>query len=229
MRILQTVLKNRTLSGVILRNIPVEFVRSVFGSTFLAPIQQFIHDGYNEKLFSNLALDEEGFAVVLGGYVGESSQYIKDLYGSRIYIFEPVPDFFSVLQNRFNDVPGIQIIQAAASNSDGNLELSVDGEKTGIGATGTRISVPAIDFAKFIGEQNLEIGVLEMNIEGGEYTLLPHLIETGRISNIKTILIQFHKYSMTDEVQRSLIREKLSVTHRLIFSYEWVWERWDLL
>jgi hypothetical protein len=96
-----------------------------------------------------------------------------------------------------------------------------------VGANGVRRQVPAIDFAQFIQESSQEIALVEMNIEGGEYAVIPHLIATGQINNIRILLIQFHMYSLNEEYLRSQVRERLSLTHTLVFSYDWVWEKWE--
>ena len=208
---------------------PQEYVRMHFGNEFLAPIQQFIHDGYNEMLFSNLDLSPRDDVLIIGGYVGVSAEIIHRNYKPKIQIFEPIPEFSSILIEKFHSCGNIVLVEAAAASFDGFLELSVEGEKTGIAAQGPRISVPSIKLSHYIQRNFQQIGLIEMNIEGAEYSVLPDLIETGQISKVKVLLIQFHKYSFQDNLNRSLIHQDLSKTHKMIFSYEWVWERWELI
>ena len=66
-----------------------------------------------------------------------------------------------------------------------------------------------------------------MNIEGGEYENLESLILTRAISKIPTLLVQFHRYSLKEELRRAQIRSELELTHKCVFEFPWVWERWD--
>jgi FkbM family methyltransferase len=200
-----------------------------FGKEFLAPIQQFLHDGYNEMLFSNIDLSPNDNVLIIGGHVGVSAEIVFRNYRSNICIFEPIPDFCTILTEKFHSYSEFVLVEAAAASFDGFLELSVEGEKTGIGAEGPRISVPAIKLSHYIQNNFEKIGLLEINIEGGEYSVLPDLIETGQIRKVKVLLVQFHKFSLQDDLNRSLIHQSLSRTHRMIFSYEWIWERWELI
>lgn len=227
MKFLQIALQNELLSRKILANIPVKYVREVFGKDFLSPIECFIFDGYNENLFANLNLSPTDQTIIVGGYIGESASIIHSKYGAKIRILEPISEYANHLESRFSSFPNIEIVSAAAAEFNGNIELSLDGEKTGVGANGVRREVPAIDFAQFIQESSQEIALVEMNIEGGEYAVIPHLIATGQINNIRILLIQFHRYSLNEEYLRSQVRERLSLTHTLVFCYDWVWEKWE--
>jgi FkbM family methyltransferase len=52
--------------------------------------------------------------------------------------------------------------------------------------------VPCFDLANFL--LGLPSGViLKMDCEGAEYTLIPHLIETGAIEKVELLLIEWHK------------------------------------
>lgn len=227
MNILQIILQNEFLARKILANIPTKYVRMVLGNEFLSPIESYILDGYNEMLFANLNLVPADQAIIVGGYIGESASIVHSVYGVKIQILEPISEYASLLARRFSSIQNIEIICAAAANFNGNIELSLDGERTGVGANGVQVQVPAIDFAQFIQKNSQEIALVEMNIEGGEYDVIPHLITTGQISKIRFLLIQFHRYSLNEETLRAQIREKLSLTHTLVFSYDWVWEKWE--
>jgi FkbM family methyltransferase len=227
MKILQIVLRNEFLAKKILSSIPAMYIREAFGKEFLSPIESFILDGYNEMLFANLGLSSADKAIIVGGYIGESASIVHSMYGVRIQILEPISEYANLLESKFSSVENIEVICAAAADFKGNIELSLDVEKTGVGANGVRVEVSAIDFAQFVRNNSQEIALVEMNIEGGEYAVLTHLISTGEIKKIRILLIQFHRYSLNEEFLRAQIRERLTLTHTLIFSYDWVWEKWE--
>ena len=52
-----------------------------------------------------------------------------------------------------------------------------------------------ISFEEFVNKNNiLNIDYLKLNIEGSEYELLDHIIDTGFIKNINHIQIRFHNF-----------------------------------
>ncbi len=52
-------------------------------------------------------------------------------------------------------------------------------------------AVPCFDLATFIADQPEPV-VLKLDCEGAEHVLLPHLIETGAIGNVRLLLVEFH-------------------------------------
>ena len=109
------------------------------------------------------------------------------------------------------------------------MQLFLDGERTSsINEADTMVEVPVMDICLLVRDQNQRVDLIEFNIEGGEYDCLIALIESGLISTINILQIQFHNFSQSSELNRAQIREKLRLTHSLIFNYEWVWERWEL-
>ena len=55
-----------------------------------------------------------------------------------------------------------------------------------------------------------------MNIEGSEYQLMKHIIETTFIKNIDHIQIQFHNYVDGSKKLRNQIRKELKKTHKVL-------------
>ena len=66
----------------------------------------------------------------------------------------------------------------------------------------------------------------EVSIEGGEYELLDHLIETGYVSSIENIQVQFHDFIPQAEDKMKKIQAHLRQTHVLTYQYPFVWENW---
>ncbi|MGY3211138.1 FkbM family methyltransferase [Mucilaginibacter sp. HD30] len=71
--------------------------------------------------------------------------------------------------------------------------------------------------------------LIKINIEGGEYDILLRMIESGLISKIKRLQIQFHELEKDSFNKMNKIREGLLLTHRPINQYEFVWEDWILI
>ena len=69
---------------------------------------------------------------------------------------------------------------------------------------------------------------MKLNIEGAEFEVFDRLIETGLHDRIDCFLIQFHEYQATAREHRERIRSVLAKTHRLVWDFPMVWERWDI-
>lgn len=74
---------------------------------------------------------------------------------------------------------------------------------------------------------NQNIDLLQINCEGGEYEIIPEIIDTGCISQITNLNLQFHYLSPMNALRHALIRRKLKKTYRLLWSTYFIWERWE--
>ena len=72
-----------------------------------------------------------------------------------------------------------------------------------------------------------QIDLMKVNIEGGEYDLLPALIDAGIMPRIGILQVQFHLFSADDIPRRDAIRAHLAQTHDCDWSYDFVWEQWS--
>ena len=227
--VIKKFLKFEVVNLFILRKINLHNVRLFLGKDFLSPVQQFALDGYNSLLYKNLKVDKDGVVIVLGGYLGDSASNYSKILCCEVNIYEPIEEYCRILQLRFDGQANVKIFNYAVSSLDGRIMLSIDGEKTGaFNDSKSTVEVAAIDICGII-EKFGKVDLLESNIEGGEYPILNKLISTGYISKIRFLQIQCHNFSISSEVERSKIRFELLKTHKLVFSYEWVWERWELI
>ena len=86
------------------------------------------------------------------------------------------------------------------------------------------------DIASVEHLNNLTIDLISINIEGSEYDLLNRIIETQMINNIINIQVQFHEWYPSigeSKTLRNQIHDKLKETHQLVYSYDFVWEKWS--
>lgn len=191
-------------------------------------------------------LTEDSIVMDIGGYRGTWSADIVAKYNPRIFLFEPTAEFSKECCKRFKDNPKVTIIQAAIGDSHGHLILSKQGMNTSAyrGAQGQ----PELITDRIFGDPEPEkvymldihseirsefkqvefIDLISMNCEGGEYKILDRLIDTGDITKIKYLQVQFHNFYPNASQERDRIREKLSLTHKERFCYAWVWESWEL-
>ena len=72
------------------------------------------------------------------------------------------------------------------------------------------------------------IDLLKVNIEGGEYEVIPAIIESGDIAKVQYLQVQFHNFVDNATDKRTSIRTHLDRTHMEMWNYEFVWESWKL-
>lgn len=81
--------------------------------------------------------------------------------------------------------------------------------------------------ARVMTELNIkQIDLLKINIEGGEFPLLEHLLNSELMVKINHLQVQFHDFAEDAVSRRDLIRRKLVITHTQEWCYPFVWESW---
>ncbi len=78
-------------------------------------------------------------------------------------------------------------IKMALSNDASSIYKNVD--------DGMYDLVKLVNATEFFKEKNIKhIDLMKINIEGGEYDLLEHLLDSGFVKNIENIQVQFHAF-----------------------------------
>lgn len=149
--------------------------------------------------------------IELGVYTGSSLASMIECYEDldRVIGFEPIPQLFNNLVKKFGANEKVILYNAAAGIEDREkVKLYLDDQKTFIGSGSTLFSektsgkvskdkfveVTLIDFSRFVKE-NLskdDYIIIRINIEGGEYDLLEHLIETSAIYYFNEMECHWH-------------------------------------
>jgi len=175
-------------------------------------------------------LNSESVVFDLGGYQGQWASDIYAQYLARIYVFEPHPVYAENIKKRFQKNKNVQVFDYGLGSQDQEMTLSTDEESSSIFAEAKNSVAIRIEVAdKFIKAQNItSIDLMKINIEGGEYDLLDHLIKTGYIKNIKDIQIQFHHFVPNAETLMADLHKRLEATHETTYFYKFFWENWTL-
>ena len=169
--------------------------------------------------------------VDLGGYQGQWASDIYARYRPRMFVFEPVPQFADNIRRRFRSNPDIEVVEAAVAAADGRMQIGVLGDaSSSFAEREDMVDVAVLDFVTWWrGAGFDEIALLKINIEGGEYELLEHLVATGAVRKVRNVQVQFHHF-VDDAEQRMLaIQEKLAATHERTYGFKWIWENWRRL
>lgn len=191
-------------------------------------VQPWLADKGEKTHRLNYDLDANSIVFDLGGYEGQWASDIFAMYCCEIYVFEPAPEFFDGIQRRFKNNSRIIVENFGLSNADyaAHLNISADGSSI---YKSSETAVPirfhrAIDYFR---ERCIDrIDLLKINIEGGEYDLLDHLIEEGFVANINNIQVQFHDFVDNASSRMTRIQRDLARTHYLTYQYPYIWENW---
>lgn len=212
----------------------------IFPYKWLSPVQKFRRDGWNSLIYDSHKLPTaKGLEqiVVFGGYLGASTDlWLTRFADARISVFEPVPGFASILDERF-DGRNVTVHRFGVSSSRSKRLFAVDGDATRALANSSPESLPSGHQDKMVSVDFLpveevkkkfpeRIGILEVNIEGGEYELLPLLHSVGILHRAEHLFVQFHKIEKNSKIEMEAVRKLLESSHRCEWNYEFVWEHW---
>jgi FkbM family methyltransferase len=206
------------------------FRYAVLRDSRLVAVRRWFRDSGDTTLRVDYPLNERSVVFDLGGYHGDFAAAIYDRYGCTVHVFEPVPSFYEMCLKRFQDNPKIICHKFGLSDKTGSFMISDAADASSISASGgasQKISVEVVSCDEFLASIDTPyIDLLKINIEGGEYEVLPLLIKTGLINNINHLQIQFHDFISNAREMREIIRMDLSLTHNEVWCYEFVWEGW---
>ena len=193
---------------------------------------KWYRDKGDEYLRLEYNLNEDSIVFDIGGYVGDFAEKISKKFGCKIYLFEPSQSFYKKCLERFKDNKNILCFNYGVGNLNGDFVLSNDNEASSTkrkisDKEGEKIKIKKI--SDIIEEQRVNnIDLMKINIEGGEYDLLPFIINENLISKINNIQVQFHNFIPNAVKKREEITNLLKNTHKNDWSYYFVWENWSL-
>lgn len=128
----------------------------------------------------------------------------------------------------FSDRADLLIHAYAVGSQDGMFELSDQGNASCVFETdGGTVRGVVRQVSSVFAELDLtEVAAMKINIEGGEYELLPALQNAELMTRIKQLTVQFHRYFEDQVSQRDAILNRLEETHVCEWSYPFIWEKW---
>ena len=173
-------------------------------------------------------LNENSIVFDVGSYKGEYYQVISKKYNCSIHAFEPMSQFYKECSS--TKPKKVILNNFALGNKSCTFELSTeDNASSEFFGRGKKIQCKKVDFNDYLDQNNItKIDLLKLNIEGGEYELLSHIIYHDNLCKIDNILIQFHYLEGDAVAERKKIIDRLSITHEPVFNYPFVWEHWKL-
>jgi len=214
----------KVLLGKILTKLRV----SMFPTEHDKEVRRWWSDGGDEMFRYDYELNNDSFVMDLGGYKGQWASDIYARYNCRVLVFEPVKLFAEKIEERFKKNPRVQVFCLALGKNRGQEVIALSGNGSSVYRNGQVIETIEIeDVVEFFDKHNIKsVDLMKVNIEGGEYELLPRLLESGLVKRIKHIQIQFHDVGPDSEMCMGKICRELEKTHRPTYQYKFVWENW---
>jgi FkbM family methyltransferase len=211
-------------------------VRRTLASERDRRVADWIEAGHDKTLRLDYDLGASSLVLDAGGFEGQWASDVYARFRCRIHVFEPVRDFAERIEQRFARNPDITVHRVGLAGADGEREIALHGVGSSLfadarpwAAAAARERVRLVSAADFFAEHALDhVDLLKINIEGGEYELLEHLIEAGLAPRIANIQVQFHDFVPDADSRRRDVRAALRRTHEPSYEVEWVWESWAL-
>lgn len=131
----------------------------------------------------------------IGGYEGKWAEYIAKTYNPWQHVFEPAPRAYDVMKKRLVKYPKVMTYNFGLGCRDAILNLG-DSDRDGAGFYKSEkpvVRAEIVDIERFIQEKGIgDIKIARVNIEGGEYELIPYMVGTGVIRQVHYLFIQWH-------------------------------------
>lgn len=157
--------------------------------------------------------------VDVGGFIGDSVLILAELSPKEIYTFEAVPDNFMLLKEtvRLNHVEHVIAEQVALGAEPGTLTVHLNGagsttiERQGVNYKGD-IEVPVITLDDYVAEHHIDVGLIKVDIEGGEPAFLAGAKQT--ICTQKPILLLSIYHNAHDFFELKPLIESWNLNYR---------------
>ncbi len=194
-------------------------------------VKQWFKDDGDNTLRLNYDLNESSVVFDVGGYKGEFAAAIISKYDCTVFIFEPIPEFFNIIVNKFIKNKNVKPFCVGLSDKTISEKISLTDNSSSLYISDENaISIQLKSAVEFISEHAINtVDLIKINIEGSEYALLECLIENNLIHKFRNIQVQFHDFIIEHPRERMVkIQNELSKTHELTYQYDFVWENWKL-
>jgi FkbM family methyltransferase len=170
-------------------------------------------EGRSLRRLAAAGLARGDIAIDCGANVGEITARMRAA-GAEVYAFEPNPQAYAALQQRFAGDPGVHCLQKAVDDQPGTVKLfmhqraaenplmwsvgsSLVGTKSNVSAD-SFVEVEAVDLAAFIAALPQPVKVLKIDVEGVECRLLKRLFQTEAISRVEHVFVETHETRMPE-------------------------------
>lgn len=160
-----------------------------------------------------------------GGYVGDTALLFSSYTDKSIHVFESSPSNMDIIREtiRLNQLENIVPVSKALGEKSGTATFSL-GERNSCNSLVERpgynypnhIEVPVITLDDYVRENNLEVGLIKVDIEGGEQLLLKGAVETIRTQHPILLISIYHSANDFFEIKPMIEKMCDKYTFRII-------------
>ena len=160
-----------------------------------------------------------------GGYVGDTALLFSSYTDKSIHVFEASPSNMDIIREtiRLNNLDNIVPVSKALGEKSGTATFSL-GERNSCNSLVERpgynypnhIEVPVITLDDYVRENNLEVGLIKVDIEGGEQLLLKGAVETIRTQHPILLISIYHSANDFFEIKPMIEKMCDKYTFRII-------------
>jgi hypothetical protein len=125
----------------------------------------------------------------------------------------------------------VHAVGLAGATRDGSIRVGGVGSSVldRPGRDGREAAIRLVSAADFLREHGIEeVALAKINIEGGEYELLEHVLDAGLAPRFRDLQVQFHDFVPQADERMRAIQARLAATHELTWQERFVWENWRL-
>ena len=205
--------------------------RNPWKGVFFDAFKDWRRDGGQARLTDYADLSAGDVVFDVGAFKGEwTDTVLRHQPDAQMHLFEPHPGFVSALRNKFEGRENVHIHDLAIGSTTGTMMLSDAGDaSSSVADHGKAFEARTLSVTDFFAQTPVtSIALMKVNIEGGEYDLLPALIASGDIAKVARLQVQFHLFEPGMTALRDAIRADLEKTHDCVWCYPFVWEEWRL-
>ena len=196
---------------------------------YYLPVNQFD----SSVFYSKYAIDElttldsvrNKDIIDAGGYVGDTALLFSSYTDKSIHVFEASPSNMDIIREtiRLNHLDNIVPVSKALGENSGTATFSL-GERNSCNSLVERpgynypnhIEVPVITLDDYVRENNLEVGLIKVDIEGGEQLLLKGAVETIRTQHPILLISIYHSANDFFEIKPMIEKMCDKYTFRII-------------
>ena len=196
---------------------------------YYLPVNQFD----SSVFYSKYAIDElttldsvrNKDIIDAGGYVGDTALLFLSYTDKSIHVFEASPSNMDIIREtiRLNQLENIVPVSKALGEKSGTATFSL-GERNSCNSLVERpgynypnhIEVPVITLDDYVRENDLEVGLIKVDIEGGEQLLLKGAVETIRTQHPILLISIYHSANDFFEIKPMIEKMCDKYTFRII-------------
>lgn len=149
-------------------------------------------DEFIKRIYHFEAARSNPLIIDGGSNIGMSILYFKSICPSaRIIGFEPDPRIFQILQKNVshNQLKDVTLFNAGLSAQAGTATFLPDGSAGGQLMEGDGMAVKVEQLSAYLNEP---VDFLKLNIEGEELPVLQEAEASGKLSNIRELVLEYH-------------------------------------